>query len=686
VLAAIEAVVPPPFDRRVRYERVLAATRQVVIEHDPSTGAIACAGAIQRLLGRAPEDLLTLDAVLAQFDEPSRAALAAAFAQARTAADPIALQVRAGVFELTGEVVGDGDVVIAILRDDRHAQHAMLIGEIGDALTRTTSLHAMLQQCADMLVSHLHAALARIWTLNPETGELELAASAGLTTRLDGEHARVPLGHMRIGRVAEQGIPFLSNDALHDPGVIDKETVAREHLVAFAGHPLILDTRVIGVVALFARAPMAESILDQLASISGSLALGIERKRAAEALSRSESRLREEAQVMQTLHLVGRTLAAELDLGRLVQAISDAATVIAGAEMGALFYQVRSSDPNQRTRYTLSGTMRDHLDELVLDLPFDGMDIVRCDDVRAIDAPPHAHFPGVVSYLAVPVISRSGRVIGGLFFGHSKPGMFSERNERLVLGLASQAAIALDNAALYQEAQQLIEALERSNKDLDQFAYVTSHDLKAPLRGIQNLSQFIEEDLAKVLTDETREHLRLLRGRVSRLEQLVEGILQYSRSARLFSKPEAVSVGALAQDVWELLAPPAAARLHLDGPLPTIFTERVPLQQVLMNLISNALKYNPSPAPSVWISARELAGRWEIAVRDDGPGISPRFHDRIWVIFQTLQPRDEIESTGIGLAVVRKIIEAKGGRAWVDSDEGRGATFYFTWPREDEKR
>jgi CheY-like chemotaxis protein len=164
-----------------------------------------------------------------------------------------------------------------------------------------------------------------------------------------------------------------------------------------------------------------------------------------------------------------------------------------------------------------------------------------------------------------------------------------------------------------------------------------------------------------VLTDDTREHLRLLRGRVSRLEQLVEGILQYSRSARLFSKPEAVSLGALAQEVWELIAAPASARLHLAPDLPTLVTEKVPLQQVLMNLISNAIKYNPSPSPNVWIGARELGGRWEISVRDDGPGIAPRFHDRIWVIFQTLQPRDEIESIGIGLAVVRKIIEAKGG-------------------------
>jgi PAS domain-containing protein len=172
-LMAIDAVAPPPFDRRVRYERVLAATRQIVIEHDPSTGAVVCAGAVERLLGRSPEELVTLDAVLARFAEPDREALAAAFAQARTAADPIAVSPRAGAFELAGDILRDGDGVVAILRDvtaqrlaeralDRHAQHALLVGEIGDALTRTTSSHAMLQQCAEMLVTHLDAALARI--------------------------------------------------------------------------------------------------------------------------------------------------------------------------------------------------------------------------------------------------------------------------------------------------------------------------------------------------------------------------------------------------------------------------------------------------------------------------------------------------------------------------------------------
>src|SRR5262249_52337394 len=162
---------------------------------------------------------------------------------------------------------------------------------------------------------------------------------------------------------------------------------------------------------------------------------------------------------------------------------TDAATVLAGAEMGALFYRVRKRDAGSQIRYALSGSARERFDELSLPLPrrtallgptFDGMEIVRVDDVTRdprYGRSPHAGVPpghpAVVSYMGIPVISRSGKVIGALLFGHSRPGVFSERSERLVVGLAAQAAIALDNAALYQEAQQLIEALERSNRDLE---------------------------------------------------------------------------------------------------------------------------------------------------------------------------------------------------------------------------
>src|SRR5690606_20125878 len=135
---------------------------------------------------------------------------------------------------------------------------------------------------------------------------------------------------------------------------------------------------------------------------------------------------------------------------------------------------------------------------------------------------------------------RGGEVLGGLFFGHKEPGIFTEHAEQLVSGVALQAAIAMDNAALFTKAQNLIERLARSNRELDQFAYIVSHDLKAPLRGIGHLSEFIEEDLGESITQETAEHLRMLRQRVKRLDQLIDGVLDYSRVGRSHNLPEMI--------------------------------------------------------------------------------------------------------------------------------------------------
>ncbi|HET7506525.1 MAG TPA: ATP-binding protein, partial [Kofleriaceae bacterium] len=288
----------------------------------------------------------------------------------------------------------------------------------------------------------------------------------------------------------------------------------------------------------------------------------------------------------------------------------------------------------------------------------------------------------IASYLAVPVTGRSGRMIGALVFGHPEAGAFTEETERLVASVAATAAIAMDNARLFQEARDLITALEKSNRELDQFAYVASHDLKAPLRGIANLSQWIEDDLGDRLDDHTRTHLHLLRGRVVRLENLIGGILAYSRAGRETFEQATVDLGSLVGEVWELLAPAATAELQIPTPLPQLKTSRVQLQQILLNLIGNALKYNVDRELAITVTARRAGKRWEISVADNGVGIAPEFADKIWGLFQTLERRDKVESTGIGLSVVRKIVESQGGTAWVESELGRGARFTFTWAAE----
>src|SRR4029079_489521 len=205
-----------------------------------------------------------------------------------------------------------------------------------------------------------------------------------------------------------------------------------------------------------------------------------------------------------------------------------------------------------------------------------------------------------------------------------------------------------------------------SNRELDQFAYVASHDLKAPLRGIANLTQWIEEDLGDRVVGESKEHMRLLKGRVHRMEALIDGILAYSRAGRVRERVETVDVSALVADVLELLGPGPQVTIDV-GPLPVLEAERVALQQVFMNLINNAIKYNTGPAPRIVVraSSADDAEEHHFSVADNGPGIAPQYQEKVWQIFQTLASRDQIEGTGIGLSVVRRLVESRGGRVWL---------------------
>jgi signal transduction histidine kinase len=231
-----------------------------------------------------------------------------------------------------------------------------------------------------------------------------------------------------------------------------------------------------------------------------------------------------------------------------------------------------------------------------------------------------------------------------------------------------------------EDLARLAARLERTNHELDAFAYAASHDLRAPLRGIANLAQWIEEDLADTLSEDSRQMLQLMRSRMHRMEALIDGILQYSRAGRTHEPATEVDVGQLINDVVDLLAPDHGEIFVTPG-LPVVLAEKLPLQQVFQNLIGNALKHG-GDGVVVEISARDAGNFWEFRVADNGPGIAAEFHDRIWSIFQTLQPRDEVEGTGIGLSLVKKLTEAQGGRVSLESSPGQGATFSVWWPKQ----
>lgn len=227
--------------------------------------------------------------------------------------------------------------------------------------------------------------------------------------------------------------------------------------------------------------------------------------------------------------------------------------------------------------------------------------------------------------------------------------------------------------------------LKQRNQELDEFAYVVSHDLKAPLRAIANLANWLSEDLDGQLSEENQHQLDLLQSRVERMDSFIQALLQYSRVGRQ-SKPEViVNVANLLQETIEFLSPPPEFTIEIAPQMPTFITDAVALQQVFTNLISNAIKYHHSSAGKVVVSVTEQPAFFEFAVSDNGPGIAREYHQKIFVIFQTLASKDTIESTGVGLSIVKKVVENQGGQVRVESQVGQGSTFYFTWRKQSSK-
>lgn len=234
-----------------------------------------------------------------------------------------------------------------------------------------------------------------------------------------------------------------------------------------------------------------------------------------------------------------------------------------------------------------------------------------------------------------------------------------------------------------QKLANYAQELEKINGELDKFAYIVSHDLKAPLRAINNLSEWIEEDLGENVDEDIKEQMRLLRGRVRRMEGLINGILSYSRAGRINSNLKEVNLNELLQGILDTLPVNNNFEIAINSQMPTLLTTELELEQVFANFISNALKYNDAENPYIKVDYRENGSFYHFWVEDNGPGVEEEFQEKVFEIFQTLQARDLVESTGVGLAIVKKIVEEKGGKVWVESKPYAQTRFCFSWPKKE---
>jgi signal transduction histidine kinase len=310
---------------------------------------------------------------------------------------------------------------------------------------------------------------------------------------------------------------------------------------------------------------------------------------------------------------------------------------------------------------------------------------------------------GIHAIAFIPLIEHQ-KLIGKFMLYYDEPHLFSDAEVQWAQTIARHVAHALErkqselrmqsyarslrelNATLEERVEKRTEELQRSNRELDQFAYVASHDLKAPLRAINHLATWIADDAGELLPATSKEHLSKLQGRVRRMETLLDDMLAYSRAGRQRHPPEDVDIAEMVQNVVDVVVPPVGFVVEIKGTLPVMRVERSPLETVFRNLIGNAIKHHDKPNEGlIEISARPIdndpAGFVEFMVRDNGPGIASEYHQRVFEMFQTLKPRDMVEGSGIGLAVVKRSVESRGGTIRVESEPGKGATFYFSWPK-----
>jgi signal transduction histidine kinase/DNA-binding NarL/FixJ family response regulator len=587
--------------------------------------------------------------------------------------------------------------VLAVQAAEQRAMQAIALtagqNRVLERVARGAPLGGVLEDIVRLVERQAEPTVACILRL-AESRSLELAAAPNLAEEPRRVLRRVPFGQLggALGTSAELGRSVFSSTLDSDPVCERLQTAGAAIGACWATPILTAPGELLGIVALLPREagqpdPNHRALLGAAAHLAG---IAIDTKRA-------EDALKEEARLIGMLHRIGSTLASELDSRKLVQIMTEEATAMVGAELGA-FFSKRESGSDQGAAFALqalAGAGRDAFAELprpratqLFTATLDGQ-IVRLDDVTDSPlfgrlaphhGPPPGH-PAVRSYLAVPLVSRMGTVLGGLYFAHRTAGVFHERHERIAVGIAGWASVALDNARLLEAERTARAEAESAVRLRDDIVAIVSHDLRNPLEVIVTGCALLRE-----LPDQKREsRLAAIERGAARMTSLINDLLDVTRveSGKLLLAQAPVEPAEVIDEVCELLRPLAIERklellVELDVSAAPVYADHGRVLQVLQNLIGNALKFTPETGRIVVAATLDEAAV-RFSVSDTGSGIEPdqlaHVFDRFWQASRGMRA-----GAGLGLAIARGIVLAHGGRIWAESRVGHGTRFCFTLP------
>ena len=547
---------------------------------------------------------------------------------------------------------------------DECRQLTTLMDDVSIALIQNSTLQESLQQCTQAFVTHLGAAFARIWTLNTETQTLELQASAGLYTHLDGPHSRVPVGMFKIGRIAAERQPHLTNEVIGDPQVGDQEWAKREGMVAFAGYPLLIEGMVVGVMAFFAQTSLSPAVLEAMGSVSNSIALGIERKRVEE--ERTHLLVTEQQATVQ----------AEMESVRLTRILDNLTD-------GFMLFddQWRYNYINPYAAPYAGKPWRELIGKNVWE-----------------------EFPQLVGSLYDQQYHQamlSQQPVAFEIFNSTLRGWFDIHAYPVPGGLAVYFRNITERKQAEEERVRLWKAADIARSQAEEalqirneFLSSVSHDLKTPLAVMKGNAQLLQRRLKRAeLTDLSwaTERLTMIETSITKMNGMVEDLLNVAKlqaGQKLDMEMRPLSLLPLVKRIYrEQQETTRRHSLSIQAPSENLFVQGDPLSldRVLTNLLANAIKYSPEGG-SIAIdiaSETEQDQSWiTLSIRDEGIGIPASDLPAIFdPFYRATNVRGRIQGTGVGLASVAQVIIEHRGSITVDSEEGQGSCFLVRLPR-----